>query len=166
MWLLIAFIVVPVIEIALFILIGDLIGIWQTLAIVIVTAIIGAWLVRTQGALALEQLRASFSTLNDPTEPLAHGAMILFAGALLLTPGFFTDIVGFSLLLPPVRQVFFQFLKRRVKVKTFDMGQQTVRSPQAAKPSDIIDGEYSEVTPHAERNEEVGTPGNSGWTKH
>ena len=89
MWLLAAFIAIPLIEITLFIQVGGLIGLWWTLAIVIVTAFVGTWLVRAQGILAISQLRSSFSELRDPTEPLAHGAMILFAGALLSCPCFF-----------------------------------------------------------------------------
>ena len=81
MWLLIAFIAVPMIEIALFIQIGGAIGLGWTLAIVLITAVLGTWLVRTQGAMALGQLRSSFSDMRDPTEPLVHGAMILFSGA-------------------------------------------------------------------------------------
>tara|TARA_R110001592_G_scaffold221133_1_gene475767 strand:- start:132 stop:473 length:342 start_codon:yes stop_codon:yes gene_type:complete len=88
MWLLIAFIAIPLIEIALFIQIGGFIGLWPTLAIVLGTAILGSSLVRSQGARELSKLQGSFATLNDPTEPLANGAMIIFAGALLLTPGF------------------------------------------------------------------------------
>ena len=98
MWLLIAFIAVPLIEITLFIQVGGAIGLGWTLAVVVLTAILGTWLVRSQGALALGQLRSSFNDLRDPTEPLVRGAMILFSGALLLTPGFFTDAVGFAFL--------------------------------------------------------------------
>ena len=100
MWLFALFIAVPLIEIALFIQVGGAIGLWWTLGIVVLTAIVGTQLMRAQGALALSQLRDSFGQLNDPTEPLAHGAMILFSGALLLTPGFFTDFVGFALVDP------------------------------------------------------------------
>ena len=94
MWLFALFLTVPLIEIALFISIGGAIGLFPTLAIVVLTAILGTVLVRSQGAMALARLRASFNDLQDPTEPLVHGAMILFSGALLLTPGFFTDTVG------------------------------------------------------------------------
>ena len=96
MWLFLAFLAVPLIEIALFVEVGGMIGLWPTLAIVVLTAVIGTWAVRSQGLLAIERLRGSFQHLDDPTEPLAHGAMILVAGALLLTPGFFTDAVGFA----------------------------------------------------------------------
>ncbi|MBO6624228.1 MAG: FxsA family protein, partial [Roseicyclus sp.] len=113
MWLFVAFLMVPLIEIALFIQVGGLIGLWPTLGIVVLTAILGTWLVRSQGRQALENLRRSFGALNDPTEPLAHGAMILFSGALLLTPGFFTDAVGFALLVPGVRNVVFRELRKR-----------------------------------------------------
>jgi UPF0716 protein FxsA len=81
MWLFLAFLAVPMIEIALFIQVGGLIGLWPTLAIVVLTAVIGTWLLRMQGAVALSNLRRSFSDLDDPSEPLAHGAMILFSGA-------------------------------------------------------------------------------------
>ncbi|MEO1285405.1 MAG: FxsA family protein, partial [Pseudomonadota bacterium] len=82
MWLFLTFLAVPLIEIALFIQVGGFIGLWPTLGIVVLTAVLGTWLVRSQGAMALGQLRGSFSRLDDPTEPLAHGAMILVAGAL------------------------------------------------------------------------------------
>ncbi|MCL3881647.1 FxsA family protein [Marivita sp. GX14005] len=164
MWLFAAFLLVPLIEIGLFIQVGGLIGLWPTLGIVILTAILGTWLVRSQGAMALNNLRASFSRLEDPAEPLAHGAMILLAGALLLTPGFFTDGVGFALLAPPVRQAVIGYLRKHITVQRFEMGPQTPphrESPQR-KPRDIvIEGEFHEVTDRKKPNH----PG-SGWTRH
>lgn len=156
MYLLLAFVLVPIIEIALFIQVGDLIGLWPTLSIVIVTAVLGTWLVRTQGRMALGQLQNSFSQLDDPTEPLAHGAMILLAGALLLTPGFFTDAVGFALLIPPVRVAVFHYLKSRVSIQSFQMG--TRPSRQDFRSGDVIDGEYEEVRTKPDSD---GRP--SGW---
>ena len=85
MWLLIAFIAVPLIEIGLFIQVGGWLTLWPTLAIVLGTGILGTWLVRQQGLRVLEELRGSLRDMRDPLSPLAHGAMILFAGALLLT---------------------------------------------------------------------------------
>ena len=81
MWLFVAFLAVPLVEIALFIQVGGLIGLWPTLAIVVLTALSGTMLVRSQGAMAMNDVRRSFNNLSDPTEPLAHGAMILLAGA-------------------------------------------------------------------------------------
>ncbi len=159
MWLLIAFIAVPMIEIALFIQVGGAIGLGWTLAIVLVTAVFGTWLVRNQGALALGQLRSSFSELQDPTEPLVHGAMILFAGALLLTPGFFTDAVGFSLLVPGVRQAAYKYLRARVNIQSFGTPGNPQRPHDPA--GDVIDADYHEI-PDAENQNK----GPSGWTKH
>ncbi|TNE93282.1 MAG: FxsA family protein, partial [Rhodobacteraceae bacterium] len=105
MWIFLAFVAVPLIEIGLFIQVGGLIGLWPTLGIVLLTAIVGTSLVRREGARALDDLRSSLNELRDPSRPLAHGAMILVAGVLLLTPGFFTDAVGLSLLVPPVRDM-------------------------------------------------------------
>lgn len=159
MWLLIAFMIIPVIEIALFIQIGGLIGLWPTLAIVILTAILGTWLVRTQGALALSELRSSFSRQSDPTEPLAHGAMILIAGVLLLTPGFFTDALGLALLTPPVRRAVIAFLRKRVKVQSFASSPRPQDAPRTHSAT-TIEGDFFEVSP---KNGEPRDP--SGWTK-
>lgn len=159
MWLLIAFIAVPMIEIALFIQVGGLLGLWPTLLIVLLTAICGSYLVRHQGLREMGNLQRSFSELNDPTEPLANGAMILFAGALLLTPGFFTDALGLSLLIPQVRQSVFRWAKSRVNIQRFEMGGQA--EPARSRPDDrVIDGDFEEVQPEKTR---PGTP--SGWTR-
>lgn len=152
MRLFLLFLLVPLIEIALFIQVGGLIGLWWTLAIVILTAILGTMLVRSQGLAVLARLRGSLSELSDPTEPLVHGAMILFSGALLLTPGFFTDAVGFALLVPAVRSTVFEFVKRRVVVESFSYGPQGPdRGPS------VIDGDFEVVDP---------PKGPSGWTRH
>ncbi|MBL4629486.1 MAG: FxsA family protein [Roseicyclus sp.] len=153
MKLLILFIAVPLIEIGLFIQVGGWLGLWPTLAIVVLTAIAGTALVRSQGARAMAQLRTSFDDLRDPTEPLAHGAMILFSGALLLTPGFFTDFVGFALLVPAVRRAVLRELKKRINL-------QTVHADRGWRPQDetIIEGTLSEDT--SDR-----PAGPSGWTR-
>lgn len=159
MWLLLGFLAIPVIEIAIFIQVGGLIGLWPTLGLVLLTAVIGTLLVRSQGAQTLAELRRSLAELSDPSEPLAHGAMILFAGALLLTPGFFTDILGFALLIPPVRLVVFRWLRSKVRMQGFTMGQR----PAARSGADdrVIDGEFEELTPG-----KVPTHQPSGWTRH
>lgn len=155
MWLFLAFFLVPIIEIALFIQVGGAIGTWPTLLIVVITAILGTVLVRAQGMQALNQVKSSFNQMRDPSEALAHGAMILFSGALLLTPGFFTDAVGFALLVPAVRLAVFRWARSRIKVATFSTHGPTQQHP------DIVDGEYTEVDP--DRRE---VRGPSGWTKH
>ncbi len=163
MWLLLAFLTVPLIEIGLFIQVGGWIGLWPTLAIVIVTAVLGTWLVRAQGAMAMNDLRSSFSRMDDPTESLAHGAMILIAGVLLLTPGFFTDALGFALLMPPFRRAAFRYLRKRVHVARFDMGDGPNQPQRRPYDPGTIEGDYQEVDPPASRPSSD-TP--SGWTKH
>ncbi|WP_172297834.1 FxsA family protein [Pseudoruegeria sp. HB172150] len=153
------FVAVPLIEIALFIQVGGLIGLWPTLAIVVITAVAGTWLMKQQGLRAMNDLRRSMNELQDPSEPLANGAMILFSGALLLTPGFFTDTVGFLLLIPQVRHALFNYLRKRIHVQQFEMGGAT--RPRQPRGPGVIDGDYTDVTPPS-----GGTPGNSGWTRH
>ncbi|WP_224816649.1 FxsA family protein [Hasllibacter sp. MH4015] len=157
MWLLILFIAVPLIEIGLFIQVGGWLGLWPTLAIVLLTAIAGTFLVRSQGAQALAQLRSSFNDLKDPTEPLAHGAMILFSGALLLTPGFFTDAVGFALLVPAFRRFALREMKKRINIQTVRTGPGP--DDWRARDETIIEGTYTA--------EDADRPsGPSGWTRH
>ncbi|MBY5933408.1 FxsA family protein [Tateyamaria omphalii] len=155
MWLFLAFLLVPLIEIALFIQIGGAIGLGWTLLIVVITAVLGTILVRAQGMQALGQVKSSFNQMRDPSEALAHGAMILFSGALLLTPGFFTDAVGFALLVPAVRLAVFKWARSRIKVATF------ATHPTHRQDPNVVDGEYTEVDPD---QREVRGP--SGWTKH
>jgi UPF0716 protein FxsA len=161
--LLALFIVVPLIEIALFIQIGSAIGLGWTLLIVVLTAVAGTVLVRQQGRDVLTRLQSSFEQLRDPTEPLAHGAMILFSGALLLTPGFFTDAVGFALLIPAVREAAFRWLRARVTMTTFSTdgtrragphGPRPERRPPPRAAGDVIEGDYTEVDAGAQEGDE------------
>ena len=99
------FVAVPPIEIGLFIAIGNRIGFWPTMGIVLLTAVIGANPVAHQGRGELGRIQSEFTSGQFPAKPLAHGAMILVSGALLITPGFLTDVVGFSLLSPAIREV-------------------------------------------------------------
>jgi UPF0716 protein FxsA len=158
MWLFLAFLLVPLIEIALFIQVGGLIGLWPTLAVVVLTAVAGTALVRSQGIRVLADLRASFERLGDPTEPLVNGAMILFAGALLLTPGFFTDALGLSLLVPAVRSAVYRWIRARVVVQGVGFGQPAGQRPP--RDPNVIDAEYHEVKPTHQPD------GPSGWTRH
>ena len=164
MWLFVLFLAIPLIEIALFVQIGGVIGLWWTLAIVIFTAILGTTMIRTQGAMAMVNLRSSFNELRDPTEPLAHGALILIAGMLLLTPGFFTDTVGLLLLIPPIRHAVYTYVRSRVTVQGFSTSGPAQPRRQNDLDSDgtVLEGEYTEV----ENPDEPPRRGDSGWTKH
>lgn len=162
MWLFFAFIAVPMIEIAVFIQVGGFIGVWWTLLIVLITAVVGSYLVRNQGLRELGKLQRSLSDLKDPTEPLANGAMILFAGALLLTPGFFTDVVGLSFLIPKVRRAAFVWARGRMKVKDVRMDAGFSDHQPSNNPDDsVIDAEFEEVA-----RDKKPTHRPSGWTRH
>ncbi|PVZ49524.1 FxsA family protein [Thalassobacter stenotrophicus] len=151
MWLFLLFVGVSVLEIALFLQVGGWLGMWPTLGIVILTAAVGTVLVRSQGLAQLAKLQNSFQEMRDPTETLAHGAMVLASGLLLLTPGFFTDGVGFALLVPGVRSVILRYVRSKVRIQSFQYGAQT--APRAE--DDIID-----LTADAEPRDRP-----SGWTK-
>lgn len=163
MWLFVAFLAVPLIEIALFIQVGGLIGLWPTLALVLLTAVAGTWLMRREGARALNDLRQSLNELRDPTSHIAHGAMILLAGALLLTPGFFTDTMGILLLIRPVRVWLMAQVGKRVTMTRFTVGGAPMnggpRDPRREGPT-VIDAEFKEVDPDAKP-----VRGPSGWTR-
>jgi UPF0716 protein FxsA len=102
--LFLAFLIIPIVEIALFLAIGRSIGVGPTILIVLVTAVAGSYLVARQGRQTWDRLTREFTEGTFPAKSLAHGAMILVAGVLLLTPGFLTDAVGFALLFSPVRE--------------------------------------------------------------
>ena len=110
------FLVVPVSEIAVFVLIGSQIGVLATIALVILTAIAGSTLLRLQGFGALARVRAALAEGRMPGKELVHGVMILLAGFLLLTPGFITDTLGLLLFIPAVREAAFAFLRKRIEV--------------------------------------------------
>jgi UPF0716 family protein affecting phage T7 exclusion len=103
-WLFAGFVIVPIIEIVVFYFVGTRIGIWPTLALVVMTAFLGSWLVARQGRETWFRFRGEVSDGRVPAATIVHGAMILIAGALLLTPGFLTDAIGFALLIPGVRE--------------------------------------------------------------
>lgn len=151
--LLAAFIGVPLVEIAVFIQVGGWIGLWSTLGLVILTAVVGTWQLRAQGLATLLRARDQVDRGALPTRELFDGACLLIAGALLLTPGFVTDAAGFLLFLPPVRDMLRELLARHVRgsmeTRYFVDGEEvgpagTGRPGRPGGP--VIDGEYREVS--------------------
>ncbi|TYW39307.1 FxsA family protein [Vibrio cholerae] len=114
--LLFLFIAVPVIEIALFIQVGGVLGVWPTIALVMLTAIVGASLVRSQGLQTLLTVQQRLAQGQLPAQQILEGVMLAVAGVLLLTPGFFTDILGMLVLLPAPRAYLAKQLMSRVVV--------------------------------------------------
>ena len=112
-WLFFGFLVVPIAEILVFYTVGSRIGIWPTLAIVVITAMLGSYFVSKQGRFVWTSIKSEINRGEVPTSSVVHGAMILVSGALLITPGFLTDVVGFLLLVPGVREALRQWYVRR-----------------------------------------------------
>jgi UPF0716 protein FxsA len=124
--LLILFTIIPVTELVILLKVGALIGAAPTIALIILTGIAGAYLARTQGLDLAYRIQSELTQGRLPTEELLDGAMILAGGILLLTPGFCTDLFGFSLLVPVTRS----FLKKLVRTwmkHYLDQGRITIR---------------------------------------
>ncbi len=147
MWLFLLFIAVPILEIVLFIKIGGILGVWITILIVFLTAIIGTRLVKSQGINAIKDVQNSFIKGQDITQSLMNGALILIAGVLLLTPGFFTDFIGLTFLLPQTRNIWVKFgTKYFSSFIFFKTGSDNMKKNGYNKPqSDVIDGEYEDL---------------------
>ena len=108
------FLVVPFAELFVLIKIGHVIGALPTVALLAVVSVVGAWLVKREGMSVLRRAQEQIRVGRVPGTELVDGVLILFAGALLLTPGFLTDIVGTALLIPPVRLALRSLARRRI----------------------------------------------------
>ncbi len=113
------FLVVPIVEIYLLITVGGLIGVMPTILLVILTAILGALLLRYQGFMTFQRVQSELAQGQIPAMAMMEGVLLLLAGALLLTPGFFTDAIGFFCLVPPLRRWLIRLLMQRVIVRSF-----------------------------------------------
>ncbi len=113
--LLLLFFTIPLVEIIVLLQVGSAIGVLPTVAMVVLTAVLGAGLIRAQGIATLGRVRLELERGELPAVGIIEAAMLLVAGALLLTPGFVTDAIGFLILVPPLRRrVIHDFLLRRV----------------------------------------------------
>lgn len=113
---------VPLAEIAAFVVIGGQIGVWATLGMVLLTAVIGSLLLRWQGIGLFNRINAELRAERVPGRELVHGVMILVAGVLLLTPGFVTDSLGFLLFVPGFRDTVWRLVKDRIVVRGMSAG--------------------------------------------
>jgi UPF0716 protein FxsA len=141
---------VPVVEIAVFIVVGGRIGIAATLGLILVTAVIGSILLRVQGLATLQRIRQSMEEGRLPGRELGNGAMILVAGILLLTPGFVTDALGFALFVPAVREALWQFLASRMIVSSVGRPGESDSIRPDERVVDLEPGEFGEKpNPHS-----------------
>jgi UPF0716 protein FxsA len=113
MWLVLIFIIVPIIELAVIIQVGEAIGVWWTIGLLLFDSLFGAWLLRHQGGAAWRRFNAAVAERRVPAKEVVDGVLIIFGGALLITPGFISDIFGVLFLLPPTRAVIRKWLIRR-----------------------------------------------------
>jgi UPF0716 protein FxsA len=122
--LLLAFLVIPIVELYVIVQVASGIGVLDTLALLVLVSIVGAWLVRHQGLSIVGRIQQQLAAGRMPGDELIDGGLVLFAGALMLTPGFVTDAIGLLLLLPPTRLPIRGLLKRRFtgRVTAFTAG--------------------------------------------
>ena len=138
------FAILPIVEITVLINIGEQIGGWNTVAIVIITALAGAYLVRQQGLSTLLHAQQKMQTGNIPGQELAEGLLLVIAGVLLVTPGFITDGLGFLLCLPVTRPVIAKSLLKQLSVQVVNQSQdgQFYSQQRPSSNDDIIEGEF------------------------
>lgn len=192
MRLLLPFVILPIIEIALFVVIGGKIGVFATLALVVLSALIGIAAMRNQGSVAVQDMQRAVQEFRDPARPMAQGALTMIGGTLMVLPGFLTSAIGLILLLPPVQKLIARKMSARVRVvggrsmSEADYGDEihpAFRRGGPPRGEGTIDGEYSvQDDPPAPVREgladerRIGTgrgsdrrsdgPGKSGWTRH
>lgn len=148
----------PLAEIAGFVLVGGWIGVLPTLALVILSATLGLFVLRRQATMAGQDLRASLQGVRGPIDTLAGGALVALGAVLLILPGFVSDLAAIPLLVPPLRRVLVQSLSGRVARRR--------RSGQRSAPAEmtVIDGTFYEVDPDELPRPQRDQP--SGWTRH
>ncbi|MCP4590763.1 MAG: FxsA family protein [bacterium] len=147
--LLFLFVAVPVVEVALLIRIGRAIDFGPTIALVVITGVLGAALARHQGVRTLARIQEHMSRGTMPTTDILDGLMILVAGAVLITPGVLTDCFGFALLIPParavVRRAVSSYFSKRMIVGTPPMDAEPPRRAEPSRRDDFIDVSAREV---------------------
>jgi UPF0716 protein FxsA len=158
-WLFLAFVALPIAEIATFIQVGGLIGVVPTLALVILAAVAGFAVMRRQGLRSLAEVQRRVEAGLDPGGSLAHGLLVMVAAILLILPGFLTDAAAIALLIRPVRTLLIGWGASRATVRAASYVHARRGPPRS--PS-VIDAEYEIVEDEGRRR---GRPGASGWTK-
>ena len=139
-WLILLFIAVPLVELYVIVETARSIGTLETIGLLILVSVLGAWMVKAQGLAVLWRVRSKLQEGQMPGRELVDGALVLLAGALMLTPGFVTDVVGLLLLFPPTRMAIRPILIRRFRhrVAIFGPGEP---GPGTIHDTDLADGE-------------------------
>ncbi len=158
------FVILPLVEIALFVLVGSAIGVWGTLGLVLASSLLGLSLIRRQSLSAMREMqKAEQGQMQNPLSPVAHGVLRFFAAAMLLLPGFFTSALGLLLLVPQLRELVISKLGAKFKMvmpQAAGFGPRGPNPQQARDDITVIDAEYFEI------DENNPPRGPSGWTRH
>ncbi|MGH3333124.1 MAG: FxsA family protein [Nocardioidaceae bacterium] len=133
------FVVVPLVEIYLLIQVGQVIGVWWTILLLVADSIAGSYLIKREGSRAWQALQTAIQNYKMPARELADGALVLVGGTLLLAPGFVTDVLGFFLILPFTRPVARRILTAFVTRKF--LGASRERTQQRPGPDSVVQGE-------------------------
>lgn len=148
----------PLAEIAGFIVVGKMVGVWATLGLVILSALLGAALLRIQGIGILQRISTESRNGGDPGREMVHGAMIVIAAFFLMLPGFLSDIIGLLLFIPAVRDIAWRMLRNRIVVvgnsRPFRRGPGPSTGPQA-RPRDagtVVDLDETDFHREPKRN--------------
>jgi UPF0716 protein FxsA len=148
--LLLIFVVVPLVELYVIIQVGQAIGALNTIALLLLDSVVGAWLLRTQGRGAWLRFNKALAEGRPPAREVLDGGLIIFGGALLISPGFVTDVLGILLLLPPTRAVVRRLLVRGFARRFFVLGSVAAnRRRGGPPPDDVVDSHAVDVDqPH------------------
>ena len=146
MLLFIAFLVMPILEIVVLIQVGQVIGPWWTILLLVLDSILGAWLIKREGRRAWRALRDRLESGRIPARELADGVLVVVGGALMLSPGFVSDLLGILLILPITRPLFrgllMSYAGRQVVRRGQNLGGQNLGGQNAARPGpEVVQGE-------------------------
>ena len=141
--LIVLFIIVPIAELALLIQVGSWIGFWPTLALLVLDAVLGSMLMRSQGRAAWRRFNVAIEEGRAPAREALDGVLVIFGGALLLTPGFITDIFGLLFLIPPTRVLVRRLIVRRATLRVMNVATPPGRN---GRPQDV-DGTAVDIEP-------------------
>jgi UPF0716 protein FxsA len=147
--LLLIFIVVPIAELAVLIQVGQLIGVWWTVGLLLADAIIGSWLLRSQTRTAWRRFNEALAAGRVPHREVVDGVLVIFGGVLLVTPGFITDIFGLLFLFPPTRILLRGLLVRRGALRLMGSMPGTASPPNGRfRHPDDVEGTAVDIDPH------------------
>jgi UPF0716 protein FxsA len=144
--LIVLFIAVPIAELAVIIQVGQALGVWWTIAILVADSVLGSMLMRSQGRAVWRRFNTALQSGRAPAREVADGVLVIFGGALLLTPGFITDVFGLLFLLPPTRAAIRRlFLRQAMRRITVTMAAGTRAPRRGTRREDDLEGTAVDV---------------------